>query len=71
MSSYEKQKTRLPVICRYPVPKEYIPLPITDQETMEIAFAVVAPPRYDLELYINASAENPPHISAYLPNENS
>lgn len=38
----EKQYIRLPLTCRYPVTKEYITLPITDQETLEIAFGVVS-----------------------------
>lgn len=40
---YERHHTRLVVACRYPVPKEYKALPITDQETMEIVFAAVKP----------------------------
>lgn len=37
---------------------------------MEIAFVMVTPPRYSLELYTDASVKNPPHISTYLLNEN-
>lgn len=55
----------LTVTCSYPVPKEYLALPITDEEMMEIAFAVVTPPRYSLEIYIDASVENPPRIGVY------
>lgn len=36
---------------------------------MELAIVVVAHRGYNLELYINASMENPPHISAYPPDE--
>lgn len=43
------------VTCRYPVAKEYIPLPITDHETLKIAFVVVTPPGSILELYIDST----------------
>lgn len=55
-----KQQTRLTVTCRYPISKEYIMLLIIDQEMVEIAFTLVAPPGYSLELYIDASVKNPP-----------
>lgn len=59
--SYEKSYTRLTVTCRYPIRKEYIVLPITDQETMEIAFAVIEAPGNSVKLYISASEEYPSH----------
>lgn len=31
---------------------------------IEITFVVVTPPGYSLELYINASVENPPRVSS-------
>lgn len=55
-----KQQTRLTVTCRYPISKEYIMLLIIDQEMVEIAFTLVAPPGYSLELYIDASVKTPP-----------
>lgn len=51
MTGYRKEYERLEVTCRYPVKKEYIALPITDQETLDIAFAVVTPPGNSLESY--------------------
>lgn len=44
VTGFEKLYTGLAVTCRYLVAKEYIELPITDQETLEIAFPVVTPP---------------------------
>lgn len=46
------------------VPKEYMALPITDQETLEIAFATVTPLGYSLEVYLDDSVENHSHVSA-------
>lgn len=42
---------------RYSVPKEYIVLPITDQEMMEISIILVAPPKNSLELRIDDGVE--------------
>lgn len=61
VTDYEKSYTRLAVTCRYPVRKEYIALPIIDQEKMEIAFAIVEAPGNSVELYVSASEEYPPH----------
>lgn len=47
------------VTCRYLVANEYITLSITDQETLEITFAVVTPPGNSLALYIESTVENP------------
>lgn len=75
VTGYEKSYTRLAVTCRYPVRKEYIALPIIDQETMEIAFAVVEAPGNSVELYISASEEYPshefsvPHAGAHMERE--
>lgn len=55
--------------CRYPIPEEYIAVLITDQGMMEIAFAVVASPRYSLELYIDANVENTHYIGEYPTDE--
>lgn len=41
VTRYKRQYERLEVTCRYLVRKEDITLPITDQETLDIAFAVV------------------------------
>lgn len=38
---------------------------ITDQEMMEISFIVVAPPGNILELYIDASEENPSQVNSH------
>lgn len=54
VTRYRREYERLEVTCRYPVRKEYIALPITDQETLDIAFAVVTPPGNSLELYIDS-----------------
>lgn len=64
VDSYEKY-TRLAVTFRYLVQKEHIPLPITDQETMEITFSLVEVPGNSVELYISASEEPLPHIGSY------
>lgn len=61
MTGYEKQSTLLVVTCRYLVVKEYSILPITDQETMEITFAVITPLGNSLEVYIDPIVESPPH----------
>lgn len=58
MIGYRKEYERLEVICRYPVRKEYIALPITDQETLDIAFAVVKPLVNSLELYIDSRMDS-------------
>lgn len=63
--SYENQYTLLMVISRYLVLKEYIVLSMTDQKTLEIAFAVITPPRDNLKLCIDARLENPPHQSSH------
>lgn len=62
MTGNEKNHICLAVMCRYLIPKEYIASAVIDQKTM-IAFAVVAPPEYSLEICIDTSAENPPCIS--------
>lgn len=35
---------------------------ITDQETIDIVFAVVTPPGYGLEVYIDATKDNPSDV---------
>lgn len=51
ITGYGRLYSGLAVTCRYPVQKEYIALPITSQETMEIAFgAVEAPPQIAAKL---------------------
>lgn len=60
------------MMCRYQIPKDYLALSITNQETFEIAFAVVTPPTYSMEVYIGATVENPPLISewpTYIPSK--
>lgn len=49
----EKCQTRLTVACRYLIQNEYITLPVTDQGTIEVAFAMVAPSRCSPKLYID------------------
>lgn len=51
------------VTYTYPVPKERIALLITVEKKVEITFVVVAPLGNSLELYIDASVENPPYVS--------
>lgn len=58
VTRYKRQYERLEVTCRYPVRKEDITLPITDQETLDIAFAVVTPSGNSLELYIESRTDN-------------
>lgn len=60
---YERHNTHLVERCRYPVPKEYVALAITDQETMETVFFVGTPSCNNLEIYIDASVENPSRVS--------
>lgn len=50
-----------------PVPVEHIALPIIDQETMEIPFTIVSPPRNTLEIYIKDSVDNPQLLSSHRP----
>lgn len=54
MTGYKKEYERLEVTCRYLYRKEYIAPPINDQETLDIAFAVVTSPGNSLELYIHS-----------------
>lgn len=44
--------------------KEYIALSITDQETLDIAFAVVTPLANTLKLYIDAKMDKAPRNDA-------
>lgn len=48
------------VACIYLLAKEYTMLPVTDQETLKMAFAVVTPAGNSLVLYIDPIIENPP-----------
>lgn len=45
------------VTDRHPMSKEYIALPVTDQEMMKVCFVVIEHRRNNLELYIDASVE--------------
>lgn len=64
-----RKHTCLTVTCRYPVLNEYIALPRTDQEMIEIAFIVVAPAEIVWAIFPHI-AENPLHISVNSPHEN-
>lgn len=59
ITGYGRLYSGLAVTCRYPVQKEYIALPITSQETMEIAFGAVEAPGNSIELYISHGDEGP------------
>lgn len=53
-------------MCRYPLTKEYIALPITDPESLDIAFTMVTPSGNSLELYANANIDNTPRHGVRL-----
>lgn len=45
------------VACRYPILKEYTELPIIDQATIKIAFAMVTPPGKPRTIHRHQSAK--------------
>lgn len=59
VTGYKKQYT-FSDACRHSAAKKYITLSITDQETLEITFAVIIPLGDSLELYVDPVMENPP-----------
>lgn len=63
ITGYDIHNTYLTVTARYPISKEYIALPLTDQEIMEIAFVVVTSPDNSVEIYIDGSILNSSRLS--------
>lgn len=67
VTSYEKQFTYLTIICGYHVPQQDNALQITDQATIEIAFAVTTSLGKSLNLHIVLVVSSPHLISLYPP----
>lgn len=53
VTGFDKQSFKLKIICRYPACREYIPVPIDDDESIDIMFDVARQPGTNcLELYV-------------------
>lgn len=53
VTGFNKKPFKLKIICRYPACREYIPVPIDDDESVDIMFDVARQPGTNcLELYV-------------------
>ncbi|KAJ0091143.1 hypothetical protein Patl1_14748 [Pistacia atlantica] len=53
ITGFEWQQIKMKIICRYPACREFIPMPITDDESLDIVFDVARKPGTNcLESYL-------------------
>jgi hypothetical protein len=53
VTGFDKRRIKLKITCRYPACREYIPVPIDDDESVDIMFDVARKPRTNcMELYL-------------------
>lgn len=71
VTGFDKQHCNLKIICRYPACREYIPVPIDDDESIEIMFDVARQPGTNcMELYLEREpicVDNEANVRAPTP----
>lgn len=71
VTGFDKQHCNLKIICRYPACREYIPVPIDDDDSMDVMFDVARQPGTNcMELYLEREPiwnDNQSNVRALTP----